>query len=63
MHSIATGNLLPDYTFKVIVDDNLATVTKLSDRGANALGIVTDCAYFLSQLVTNLKEENDKATN
>jgi len=55
LHSVATGNLLPYETRKVIVDDNLAAVTKLADRGTNAMGIVTDCAYFLSQLCSGLE--------
>ncbi|OGD09436.1 hypothetical protein A2397_01975 [Candidatus Amesbacteria bacterium RIFOXYB1_FULL_44_23] len=57
LHSVATGNLLSFDTTKIIVDDNLASVTKLADRGTNALGIVTDCAYFLSQLCNKLEVE------
>jgi lysine-ketoglutarate reductase/saccharopine dehydrogenase-like protein (TIGR00300 family) len=55
LHSIATGNLLSEATPKIIVDDNLAVVTKLADRGTSATGIVTDCAYFLSELCRQLK--------
>ncbi len=55
LHSIATGNLLPASVPMVCVDINLATVTKLADRGSTqATGVVTDVGLFLGQLADEL---------
>ena len=51
LHSIATGNLLPAWVNKVVVDTNPLSVIKFSDRGTTgSVGIVTDCEFFFSQL-------------
>src|SRR5262245_24392481 len=55
LHSIATGNILPARVPLVCVDINLATVTKLADRGsAQATGVVTDVGLFLGALADEL---------
>lgn len=55
LHSIAVGNLLPAWVHVVCVDINPSTVIKLSDRGSfQTVGIVTDVAPFMSQLVREL---------
>jgi hypothetical protein len=61
LHSIAVGNLLPATTSVVCVDINPSTVIKLSDRGSfQTVGLVTDVAPFMSQLITELdKLESD----
>ncbi len=56
LHSIATGNLLPAWVKVACVDINLATVTKLTDRGSiQTVGIVTDAEPFLRALVNQLE--------
>lgn len=56
LHSIAVGNLLPATTSVVCVDINPSTVIKLSDRGSfQTVGLVTDVAPFMNQLVTELE--------
>lgn len=51
LHGIATGNMLPAGVATFCVDTSADTVIKLTDRGTHqAVGIVTDCEYFLSQL-------------
>lgn len=55
LHSIAVGNLLPATTGVVCVDINPSTVIKLSDRGSfQTVGLVTDVAPFMNQLVLEL---------
>ena len=55
LHSIAVGNLLPATTSVVCVDINPSTVIKLSDRGSfQTVGLVTDVAPFMNQLLTEL---------
>ena len=55
LHSIAVGNLLPAWVNVVCVDINPSTVIKLSDRGSfQTVGLVTDVAPFLSQLLVEL---------
>jgi lysine-ketoglutarate reductase/saccharopine dehydrogenase-like protein (TIGR00300 family) len=57
LHAVAVGNLLPASTGVVCVDINPSTVIKLSDRGSfQTVGIVTDVAPFLDQLVRELTE-------
>lgn len=57
LHSIAVGNLLPATTGVVCVDINPSTVIKLSDRGSfQTVGLVTDVAPFMSQLLVELKK-------
>lgn len=52
LHGIATGNMLPAEVATFCVDSSADTVIKLVDRGTRqAVGIVTDCAYFLSELL------------
>jgi lysine-ketoglutarate reductase/saccharopine dehydrogenase-like protein (TIGR00300 family) len=51
LHGIATGNMLPAGVATFCVDTSVDTVIKLTDRGTHqAVGIVTDCEYFLSEL-------------
>jgi lysine-ketoglutarate reductase/saccharopine dehydrogenase-like protein (TIGR00300 family) len=51
LHGVATGNLLRADVATFCVDASAETVIKLIDRGTHqAVGIVTDCAYFLSEL-------------
>jgi lysine-ketoglutarate reductase/saccharopine dehydrogenase-like protein (TIGR00300 family) len=55
LHSIATGNMLPEHVPLVCVDINPASVTKLVDRGSTqSIGIVTDIGLFLSELAVRL---------
>lgn len=55
LHSIAVGNLLPATTSVVCVDISPSTVIKLNDRGSfQTVGLVTDVAPFLSQLLVEL---------
>jgi lysine-ketoglutarate reductase/saccharopine dehydrogenase-like protein (TIGR00300 family) len=51
LHGVATGNLLPASVSTFCVDTSADTVIKLVDRGTHqAVGIVTDCEYFLREL-------------
>jgi lysine-ketoglutarate reductase/saccharopine dehydrogenase-like protein (TIGR00300 family) len=51
LHGVATGNMLPATVSTFCVDSSADTVIKLVDRGTQqAVGIVTDCEYFLSEL-------------
>ena len=51
LHGVATGNMLPATVATFCVDSDADTVIKLVDRGTQqAVGIVTDCEYFLSEL-------------
>jgi lysine-ketoglutarate reductase/saccharopine dehydrogenase-like protein (TIGR00300 family) len=51
LHGVATGNMLPAGVATFCVDTSVDTVIKLTDRGTHqAVGIVTDCEYFLSEL-------------
>lgn len=51
LHAVATGNMLRADVATFCVDASAETVIKLVDRGTHqATGIVTDCAYFLSEL-------------
>ncbi len=55
LHGVATGNLLRADVATFCVDASAETVIKLVDRGTHqAIGIVTDCAYFLSELARAL---------
>lgn len=57
LHGIATGNMLPSKVKTVAIDINPYVVTRLQDRGTtHALGMVTDPAVLLPQLVTKLKK-------
>lgn len=57
LHGVATGNMLPANVFTFCVDANADSVIKLVDRGTHqAVGIVTDCEYFLSELARALKD-------
>ncbi len=57
LHGIATGNMLPSRVKTVIIDINPYVVTRLQDRGTTqALGLVTDPAVLLPQLVEELKK-------
>lgn len=52
LHSVATGNILPAVVKTYCVDSDADTVIKLTDRGTHqAIGLVTDCEFFLSELV------------
>jgi lysine-ketoglutarate reductase/saccharopine dehydrogenase-like protein (TIGR00300 family) len=58
LHSVATGNLLPAPVRVVCVDSDADTVIKLADRGTHqAVGLVTDCEYFLRELGTALADD------
>jgi lysine-ketoglutarate reductase/saccharopine dehydrogenase-like protein (TIGR00300 family) len=51
LHGIATGNMLGADVATFCVDTDAETVIKLIDRGTHhAVGIVTDCEYFLGEL-------------
>ena len=51
LHSIAVGNMLPASCKTICVDINLASVTKLTDRGTHqSIGVVMDAASFLREL-------------
>ena len=55
LHGIATGNMLRADVATFCVDTSADNVIKLADRGTHqATGIVTDCAYFLSELARRL---------
>ncbi len=55
LHSVAVGNILPARVATFCVDTDADTVIKLTDRGTHqAVGIVTDCEYFLSELCHQL---------
>lgn len=55
LHSVAVGNILPARVATFCVDTDADTVIKLTDRGTHqAIGIVTDCEYFLSELCNQL---------
>jgi lysine-ketoglutarate reductase/saccharopine dehydrogenase-like protein (TIGR00300 family) len=57
LHGIATGNMLPSNVKTVAIDINPYVVTRLQDRGTTqALGLVTDPAVLLPQLVEELKK-------
>jgi lysine-ketoglutarate reductase/saccharopine dehydrogenase-like protein (TIGR00300 family) len=57
LHGVATGNILPASVFTFVVDTSADTVIKLVDRGTHqAVGIVTDCEYFLGELRRALRE-------
>ncbi len=55
LHSVAVGNILPARVATFCVDTDADTVIKLTDRGTHqAIGIVTDCEYFLGELCNQL---------
>lgn len=55
LHSVATGNILPASVSTFCVDSDADTVIKLTDRGTHqAIGIVTDCEFFLKELCWQL---------
>lgn len=55
LHSVATGNILPATVKTYCVDSDADTVIKLTDRGTHqAIGLVTDCEFFLTALVDEL---------
>lgn len=55
LHSVAVGNILPASVATFCVDADADTVIKLTDRGTHqAIGIVTDCEFFLSELCHQL---------
>jgi lysine-ketoglutarate reductase/saccharopine dehydrogenase-like protein (TIGR00300 family) len=55
LHSVATGNILPASVKTFCVDSDADSVIKLTDRGTHqAVGLVTDCEYFLHQLAACL---------
>ena len=55
LHSVATGNILPASVKTYCVDSDADTVIKLTDRGTHqAIGLVTDCEFFLNELVRAL---------
>jgi lysine-ketoglutarate reductase/saccharopine dehydrogenase-like protein (TIGR00300 family) len=57
LHGVATGNILPASVKTYCVDSDADTVIKLADRGTHqAVGLVTDCEYFLSELARRLEE-------
>lgn len=55
LHSIATGNLLPEWVRVACADINPSTVTKMLDRGSHqTMGVVTDSEPFLRELAGEL---------
>lgn len=57
LHSVATGNILPASVKTYCVDSDADTVIKLTDRGTHqAVGIVTDCEFFIKELLARLSE-------
>lgn len=55
LHSVATGNILPASVKTYCVDSDADTVIKLTDRGTHqAVGIVTDCEFFMRELARQL---------
>ncbi len=51
LHSVATGNILPAHVRTYCVDNDADSVIKLTDRGTRqAIGIVTDCEFFMKEL-------------
>lgn len=55
LHSVATGNILPATVKTYCVDSDADSVIKLTDRGTHqAIGLVTDCEFFLTALVSEL---------
>ena len=63
LHGVATGNMLPASVFTFTVDTSADSVIKLVDRGTHqAVGIVTDCEYFLSELRRALSAPEALAT-
>jgi lysine-ketoglutarate reductase/saccharopine dehydrogenase-like protein (TIGR00300 family) len=51
LHSVATGNILPASVKTYCVDSDADTVIKLTDRGTHqAIGLVTDCEFFMTEL-------------
>ncbi len=55
LHSVAVGNILPGAAKTYCVDSDADTVIKLTDRGTHqAVGLVTDCEFFLTELVKAL---------
>jgi lysine-ketoglutarate reductase/saccharopine dehydrogenase-like protein (TIGR00300 family) len=60
LHSVATGNILPAAVKTYCVDSDADTVIKLTDRGTHqAIGIVTDCEFFMNELARQLAGESD----
>jgi hypothetical protein len=56
LHSVATGNFLPATVKTYCVDSDVDAVIKLTDRGTHqAVGLVTDCEYFLKELASFLE--------
>lgn len=56
LHSVATGNCLPASVKTYCVDSDADTVIKLTDRGTHqAVGLVTDCEFFLKELASQLR--------
>jgi hypothetical protein len=56
LHSVATGNILPASVKTYCVDSDADTVIKLTDRGTHqAVGLVTDCEFFMKELLSQLK--------
>ncbi len=57
LHSVAVGNILPAAVATFCVDTDADTVIKLTDRGTHqAVGIATDCEFFLGELVRQLAD-------
>lgn len=57
LHGIAVGNMLPSRVKTVAIDINPYVVTRLQDRGTTqALGLVTDPAVVLPQIVSEIKK-------
>ena len=55
LHSVAVGNILPASAKTYCVESDSDTVIKLTDRGTHqAVGLVTDCEFFLTELAGNL---------
>lgn len=57
LHSVATGNMLPASVKTFAIDSDADSVIKLTDRGTHqAIGIVTDCEFFIRELARRLSQ-------
>lgn len=63
LHSIAVANLLPASVRIVVVDIDASAVTKITDRQSfQSVGLVTDVAPFLRELVASLPNAGASAS-
>ena len=64
LHAVAVGNMLPSTVKLVCVDINLASVTKLLDRGSTqAVGVISDIGTLLPLLAEEIMRLNKSTQN